>query len=174
MFTVCSKARLVKPHPRRGAGRHERQGGMQQRLSAVTLGVGDLDRSRAFYEALGWRRGNRHESVVFFQLNGTVLSLWSRQSLAEDASVSDAGARFGGIVLSYNTHSREEVDAVMAEAERAGATILRTARDAFWGGYYGHFADPDGHVWEVAWNPEWELDAEGFVRLPPAAPASGP
>jgi len=138
---------------------------MEQRLSVVTLGVADLDRSRRFYEALGWKRGNRHAEVVFFQLNGVVLSLWSRQALAADANLSDDGARFGGIVLAYNARDRAEVESVLAEAERAGGRVLKPAGDAFWGGYYGHFADPDGHVWEVAWNPEWELTADGSVRL---------
>jgi catechol 2,3-dioxygenase-like lactoylglutathione lyase family enzyme len=138
---------------------------MEQRLSVVTLGVADLDRSCRFYEALGWKRGNAHAEVVFFQLNGTVLSLWSRASLAADAGVSGEGRSFGGIVLAYNTRSHDEVDAVLAEAEAAGARILKPAHDAFWGGYYGHFADPDGHIWEVAWNPEWEMTDAGDVKL---------
>ena len=138
---------------------------MEQRLSVVTLGVADLERARRFYESLGWQRGNRHESVVFFQLNGMVLSLFSREALAEDTQVPEAGSGFGGIVLAYNARSREDVDAVLAEAERAGARILKPAQDAFWGGYSGCFADPDGHPWEVAWNPEWELTPEGNVRL---------
>src|SRR5688572_3242821 len=138
---------------------------MEQRLSVVTLGVADLDRSRRFYEALGWKRGNTHAEVVFFQLNGMVLSLWSRASLAADANLPNEGGGFGGIVLAYNARSREEVDAVLAEAERAGARILKPAGEAFWGGYSGCFADPDGHPWEVAWNPEWELTPEGNVRL---------
>ncbi len=138
---------------------------MEQRLSVVTLGVADLERARHFYEGLGWKRGNRHELVVFFQLNGMVLSLFSRESLAEDTQVPAAGSGFGGIVLAYNARSREDVDTVLAEAERAGARILKPAQDAFWGGYSGCFADPDGHPWEVAWNPEWELTPEGNVRL---------
>ena len=138
---------------------------MEQRLSVVTLGVADLARSRRFYEALGWRRGNRHESVVFFQLNGIVLSLFSREELAADGRLPAAGSGFGGIVLAYNARSREDVDAVMAEAEGAGARILKPPEDAFWGGYSGYFADPDGYPWEVAWNPEWELTPEGDVRL---------
>jgi len=138
---------------------------MEQRLSVVTLGVADLERARRFYEGLGWKRGNRHESVVFFQLNGMVLSLFSREALAEDTQVPAAGSGFGGIVLAYNARGREDVDAVLAEAERAGARILKPAQDAFWGGYSGCFADPDGHPWEVAWNPEWELTPEGNVRL---------
>jgi catechol 2,3-dioxygenase-like lactoylglutathione lyase family enzyme len=138
---------------------------MEQRLSVVTLGVADLERSRRFYEALGWKRGNRNESVVFFQLNGIVLSLFSRRELAADAKLSAAGNGFGGITLAYNARSREDVEAVMAEAEAAGARILKPPEDAFWGGYSGYFADPDGHPWEVAWNPEWELTPEGNVRL---------
>jgi uncharacterized protein len=138
---------------------------MEQRLSVVTLGVADLGRSLRFYEALGWKRGNTHAEVAFFQLNGMVLSLWSRASLAEDARLPAETSGFGGIVLAYNTRSRDEVDAVLAEAERAGARILRPAGNAFWGGYYGHFADPDGHPWEVAWNPEWELTDDGDVKL---------
>jgi predicted lactoylglutathione lyase len=138
---------------------------MEQRLSVVTLGVADLDRSRRFYETLGWKRGNQHAEVVFFQLNGVVLSLWSRQALAADANLSDDGARFGGIVLAYNARDRAEVDSVLAEAKRAGGRVLKAAGDAFWGGYYGHFSDPDGHVWEVAWNPEWELTPDGTVKL---------
>jgi catechol 2,3-dioxygenase-like lactoylglutathione lyase family enzyme len=138
---------------------------MEQRLSVVTLGVADLDRAQAFYEALGWRRGNSHADVAFFQLNGIVLSLFSREHLAADAQVDAGGGGFSGISLAYNARSREDVDAALAEAERAGARILKPARDVFWGGYSGYFADPDGHLWEVAWNPEWELSPEGAVRL---------
>jgi uncharacterized protein len=142
---------------------------MEQRLSVVTLGVADIERARRFYEeGLGWRRGNRHPEVVFFQLPGMVLALFSRAALASDAGLpaeAGAGSGFGGITLAFNARSREEVDAVLAEAEAAGARILKPAADAFWGGYSGYFADPDGHPWEVAWNPEWEMDEEGRVRL---------
>ena len=132
----------------------------------MTLGVADLERSRRFYEdGLGWRRGNDHHAVAFFQLGGVVLGLFSRAALAADAGVSAAGSGFGGIALAYNTRSREEVDAVLAEAEAAGATILKSAEDAFWGGYSGYFADPDGHLWEVAWNPDWTVAEDGSVRL---------
>ena len=129
---------------------------MEQRLSLVTLGVADLERARRFYEdGLGWRRGNDHEEVAFYQLGGMVLALWGREALAQDARLPDAGSGFGGIALAYNTRSREEVDAVLAEAEAAGGRILKPAEDASWGGYSGYFADPDGHPWEVAWNPDW-------------------
>jgi catechol 2,3-dioxygenase-like lactoylglutathione lyase family enzyme len=138
---------------------------MEQRLSLVTLGVADLDRARRFYEALGWKRGNTNESVVFFQLNGMVLALWSRDALAADAKLKDEGGSFGGIALAYNARNRAEVDSVLAEAGRAGARILKPAEDVFWGGYSGYFADPDGHTWEVAWNPDWEIGADGGVRM---------
>ncbi len=139
---------------------------MDQRVSLITLGVADLDRSRRFYEALGWKRGNKDDGVVFFQIPGAVFALWARASLAEDARIADSGASFGGITLAYNARSKEDVDAVLAEAKAAGATILKPAEDVFWGGYSGYFADPDGHPWEVAWNPGWRLDGEGRVSLP--------
>jgi uncharacterized glyoxalase superfamily protein PhnB len=138
---------------------------MEQRLSLLTLGVADIQRSLSFYEALGWKRANRHAEVVFFQLRGMVLGLFSRDSLAADAKLDTAGSGFGGITLAYNARSKEDVDAVLKEAERAGARILKPAEDVFWGGYSGYFADPDGHPWEVAWNPEWELTEEGEVRM---------
>jgi hypothetical protein len=138
---------------------------MEQRLSLLTLGVADIQRSLSFYEALGWKRANRHAEVVFFQLRGMVLGLFSRDSLAADAKLDTAGSGFGGITLAYNARSKEDVDAVLQEAERAGAKILKPAEDVFWGGYSGYFADPDGHPWEVAWNPEWELTEEGEVRM---------
>jgi catechol 2,3-dioxygenase-like lactoylglutathione lyase family enzyme len=141
---------------------------VEPRLSLVTLGVSDLARSRAFYERLGWRAGGpTDENVVFFQAGGMILGLWSRDSLAEDAGLAPGtGDGFGGIALAHNVRSKAEVDAVMAEAEAAGARILRPAQDVFWGGYTGYFADPDGHPWEVAWNPGFPMDANGGVRLP--------
>ena len=138
---------------------------MEQRLSLVTLGVADLDRSRRFYEALGWRRSGDQPEVAFFQAGGMVLALWSREQLAADANVPAAGSGFSGIALAYNARSREEVDAVLAEAKAAGAAIPKPAEDTFWGGYAGYFADPDGHLWEVAWNPHWTLAEDGSVRL---------
>ena len=138
---------------------------MEQRLSVVTLGVADLERSLRFYEALGWRRGNSHAEVAFFQLNGIVLSLFSRESLAADATVAAAGQGFSGIVLAHNARDRAGVDTVLTEVRQAGGRIVKEAHDAFWGGYSGYFADPDGHLWEVAWNPEWEITEAGDVRL---------
>lgn len=139
---------------------------MEQRLSLVTLGVADLARSRRFYEdGLGWRRGNDNPDVAFYQMPGGVFALWSRPALAADAGVPDAGATFSGMALAYNARSREEVDSVMAEAAAAGGKIVKPAVDVFWGGYSGYFADPDGHLWEVAWNPGWRIDGEGRVHL---------
>ena len=139
---------------------------MEQRVSVVTLGVADLERSRRFYEdGLGWKRGNKDEGVVFFQLPGAVLALWSRESLAEEAGFSRPGTGFGGIALAQNVRSREAVDALLAEAEAAGGRIAKPAAETFWGGYSGYFTDPDGHAWEVAFNPFWSLDAEGRVSL---------
>jgi catechol 2,3-dioxygenase-like lactoylglutathione lyase family enzyme len=138
---------------------------VEQRVSLVTLGVADLERARAFYEALGWRTGAEPGAdVVFFQAGGLVVALWSRTSLAEDTAVVDGGG-WGGITLAHNVRSPDEVDAVLAEAAQAGGTIPRSAGETFWGGYSGVFADPDGHAWEVAHNPGWTLDDDGSVRL---------
>jgi uncharacterized protein len=138
---------------------------MDQRLTVVTLGVDDLKRARAFYEALGWKTGAApDDDVVFFQAGGLVVSLWSRESLAEDSAVEDAGG-WGGITLAHNVGSPADVDAVIAEAEAAGATIGRPGAATFWGGYSGVFIDPDGHPWEVAHNPHWTLREDGSVQL---------
>jgi catechol 2,3-dioxygenase-like lactoylglutathione lyase family enzyme len=138
---------------------------MQQRVSVITLGVGDLKRGRAFYEALGWQtRAEPDDDVAFFQAGGLVFALWSRESLAEDSAVTDTGG-WGGITLAHNVGSPAEVDAVLAEAEAAGATIPRAGAETFWGGYSGVFLDPDGHPWEVAHNPRWQLAEDGSVRL---------
>jgi catechol 2,3-dioxygenase-like lactoylglutathione lyase family enzyme len=138
---------------------------MDQRLSVVTLGVDDLNRARAFYEALGWKTGAApDDDVVFFQAGGLIVALWSRESLAEDSAVEDAGG-WGGITLAHNVGSPADVDAVIAEAEAAGATIGRPGAATFWGGYSGVFIDPDGHPWEVAHNPHWTLREDGSVQL---------
>jgi len=138
---------------------------MRQHVTAITLGVADLGRSLRFYEGLGWRRGNDHADVVFFQLQGSVLSLYGREALAEDARVPAAGSGFSGITLAHNVASKAAVDAVLAEAAAAGGRIMKPAHDTFWGGYSGYFADPDGHLWEVAFNPFWRLDEDGRVSL---------
>ena len=139
---------------------------MEQRVSLITLGVRDLARARAFYAALGWRtRAKPEDDVVFFEAGGTVLALWDRGRLAEDSGVQDAGG-WGGVTLAHNVRSAAEVDVVMSEAGRAGALIAREAGETFWGGYSGVFVDPEGHPWEVAHNPRWELAEDGSVRLP--------
>ena len=138
---------------------------MEQRLSLITLGVRDLARARRFYETLGWTTGAKPEDdVVFFQAGGTIVALWDRARLAEDSVVSDAGG-WGGITLAHNVRSPAEVDAVLAEAEAAGAAIARPGAETFWGGYSGVFVDPDGHPWEVAHNPHWSFREDGSVRL---------
>jgi catechol 2,3-dioxygenase-like lactoylglutathione lyase family enzyme len=138
---------------------------MEQRLSVVTLGVTDLARSRAFYEALGWTTGAEpDDDVVFFQSGGMVFALWGRSQLAEDSGVNE-GEGWGGITLAHNVRSQSEVDSAMSEAAAAGATIARRAGDTFWGGYSGVFLDPDGHPWEVAYNPHWTIGPDGSVTL---------
>ena len=131
----------------------------------ITLGVSDLGRARRFYEALGWRSGAAPgDDVVFFQAGDMVLSLWDRGRLAEDSRVDDTGG-WGGVTLALNVGSSEEVDAVTEEARAAGATIGREPAATFWGGYSSVFIDPDGHPWEVAHNPHWDLTDDGGVRL---------
>ena len=139
---------------------------MEPRISLVTLGVRDVALSRRFYETLGWRASPASNAdVAFFQLGGMALALFGRRALAADAHV-DEGAGFGGVALAQNQPSRDAVDRVMGEAEAAGARILKPARDVFWGGYSGYFADPDGHAWEIAWNPFFTLEADGRLTLP--------
>ena len=140
---------------------------MEQRVSLVTLGVRDLARARAFYDALGWRTGAAPgDDVVFFQAAGMIVALWDRAKLAEDSGVEDGGG-WGGVTLAYNVRSPEEVDRAIAEAQAAGATIPRHGAPTFWGGYSGVFVDPDGHPWEVAHNPHWGLRDDGSVVLNP-------
>jgi hypothetical protein len=140
---------------------------VEQRLSIITLGVEDLERSKGFYERLGWRRSaTKSDGIVFFQAGGAVLALYPRHELAEDANLADDGHGFRGFSLAYNTRSREEVDSVLAEAEAAGAKVLKPAKTAFWGGYSAYFADPDGFAWEVAWNPFFAIAEDGRVLLP--------
>ena len=142
---------------------------MEPRVSIITLGVANLERSRTFYERLGWRRSMPdNESIVFFQAGGMVLALYPRDELARDANLAAGGPGFGGVTLAYNTRQRGEVDEVLAEAAAAGAAILKPAQEAFWGGCSGYFADPDGFPWEVAWNPHFAVAADGSLQLPGA------
>lgn len=138
------------------------------RLSLVTLGVRDLARSTAFYEALGFRRKARKaEGVAFFEAGGVILSLWTNKELAKDAGIARAEpGPFRGVALAWNVASPGEVDAVMTRAVIAGAKVLRAAQTVFWGGYTGLFADPDGHIWEVAHNPGFSFSEDGRLLLP--------
>ncbi len=142
---------------------------MEPRISIVTLGVADLQRSIRFYEqGLGWRRSSAGgDEIAFFHMQGVVLALYPRQLLAADANLADgAGGGFAGFTLAQNVRSREEADAVLAQAVAAGATLLKPAVAAEWGGYSGYFADPDGYAWEVAWNPHFPFAEDGSVQLP--------
>ena len=138
---------------------------MKQRLTAITLGVRDLDRARAFYTALGWQTGAAPaDDVVFFQAGDMVVALWDRARLAEDRCVQDTPG-WGGVTLALNVGSPAEVDSVTEEARAAGGRIGREPAETFWGGYSSVFIDPDGHPWEVAHNPHWQLTEDGGVRL---------
>jgi hypothetical protein len=144
---------------------------MEPRVSLITLGVADVARARAFYEALGWTASQASQpEVAFFQGNGLALALWSREALAEDAGVENTAPGFAAIALAYNGRSKSEVDEVFARATAAGGMAQKPPRDTSWGGYSGYFADPDGHLWEVAFNPFFPLDERGNLRLPDAAP----
>ena len=141
---------------------------MQPNLSLVTLGIADLKASIAFFEeAFGWKPSSAsQDDVAFFQLHGIAFALWSRESLAEDAGVDSTDDSFGAITLALNMPSEKEVDDVFIRVEKAGGKITKPAQKVFWGGYSGYFADLDGHLWEVAYNPFWEMSADGIVALP--------
>ena len=144
---------------------------MEQRVSLITFGVADIGRARTFYERLGWQ-GQEVEETVFFQAGGMALVLWARDKLADDAGV-DAGTASGsgGVALAHNVRSRAEVDALLAAAAAAGAEITQAARETFYGGYAGYFLDPDGHLWEVAWNPGFPLGPDGSITVPDFGPS---
>lgn len=146
---------------------------MKQRLSMITLGVSDIAAARSFYEALGFEAEPfDSDSVVFFDMNGVILGLFGHQALAQDANVKGAPLKnpaeqaFRGVSVSMNLETKDDVDRALADAEAAGAEIAKPAEDVFWGGYSGYFKDPDGHLWEVAYNPFWTFDAKGQVVLP--------
>lgn len=139
---------------------------MEQRLSVITLGVSDLARSRRFYEeGLGWQRGGGEDDVAFYQAGALVVSLYEWSKLAIDAHVPDEGSGFRGISLGYCTRSRDEVDTLVARAESAGAKVVVAPHETFWGGYGAYFADPDAHLWEIAWNPFWVVTPEGATLM---------
>ncbi|WP_294619320.1 VOC family protein [uncultured Roseovarius sp.] len=137
-----------------------------QRVTLITLGVADLTRAKAFYAALGWTPAEETDSIAFYQLNGLVLGLFGRAALAADQGRSDATLGTGAITLAQNFATEAEVDDAYAKALAAGATKLKAPEKVFWGGYSGYYADPDGHVWEVAMNPFWPLAEDGSLILP--------
>jgi predicted lactoylglutathione lyase len=138
---------------------------MKQRVNVITLGVADLERARRFYEAVGWKtNAEPGADVVFFQAGQMVVSLWDRAKLAEDSCVEDSPG-WGGVTLAVNLASPEEVDKVTEEAREAGARIGREPAETFWGGYGSVVVDPDGHPWEIAYNPHWTVTEDGGVSL---------
>ncbi|HLC08577.1 MAG TPA: VOC family protein [Methyloceanibacter sp.] len=141
---------------------------MSPHVSLITLGVTDVANATAFYEKLGFVRSKKasNASVSFFRAGSVVLALWSREALKEDAEAGALWTGNGGIVPAQNLVSEAEVDAMMARAEAAGARMLKPATKTFWGGYNGYFADADGHIWEIAFNPHWPLDKDGRIQLP--------
>jgi uncharacterized protein len=138
---------------------------MKQSVSLVTLGVADYARAKTFYEALGWSTALDIEETAFFQANGVVLVLWSREKLAADSGIADDGASWSGVALAHNVGSRAEVDDVVEQARRNGATITREPAETFYGGYAGVFRDLDGHAWEIAHNPGFGLTPDGSIVL---------
>ena len=138
---------------------------MNQGISLVTLGVSDYERAKAFYRALGWTPALDMQQTAFYQANGVVLVLWLRDRLAEDCGIVDDGATWSGVALAHNVGSREEVDGIVDIARSSGATVTREPSETFYGGYAGWFRDPDGHPWEVAYNPGFGLLADGSVLL---------
>jgi uncharacterized glyoxalase superfamily protein PhnB len=140
-----------------------------QRVTLITLGVADLARSRAFYEMLGWVPASAQEGVVFYQMHGAVLALFGREALAADQGRPGARLGTGAIALAQNFPTEPEVDAAWDAALAAGAVPLKTPEKVFWGGYSGYYADPDGHVWELAMNPFWPLAPDGNLTLPQEA-----
>ncbi|MCI4325655.1 MAG: VOC family protein [Thermoplasmata archaeon] len=141
---------------------------MEPRISLVTLGVRSLRRSVRFYrDVLGWTTNYAEgDPIAFYQLNGMVLGLFGHEALAKDARVSPRRRGFRGVTLAHNVRSRRAVDEVFVQIRRGGGTIVKPPEVAEWGGYSGYFADPDGHLWEVAHNPGWKLDKRGAVVLP--------
>ncbi|MGR3321516.1 MAG: VOC family protein [Pseudooceanicola sp.] len=137
-----------------------------QRVTLITLGVDDLERSRKFYAALGWEPVPGPPEVVFYRMDGMALGLFGRSALAEDQGRPGATLGTGAVTLAQNFATEAEVDAAFERAVEAGGEILKRPQKVFWGGYSGYFADPDGHVWELAMNPFWELDADGRLTIP--------
>lgn len=135
------------------------------RISIITLGVADLQRSTAFYESLGWTNSAKAPSIAFFEMQGSTLGLYEWSALADDAKVPAESSGFRGVALAMNVGSTDEVDEVFAEWVAAGATPMVEPHTAFWGGYSSYVADLDGHLWEVAYNPYATIDADGRLNM---------
>ncbi|WP_137702141.1 VOC family protein [Marimonas lutisalis] len=144
---------------------------MEQRISLTTLGVRDMGRAVAFYEALGWRRAEAPEGMAVFDLIGQALALYPLEDLARDMGLAPEALGAGAASYAYNVQEKSEVAEVLEAAREAGAEVLKEAEDTFWGGRGGYFADPDGHVWEVAWNPFSPLREDGAFRWGGYAPS---
>ena len=142
---------------------------MEQRISLITLGVADLERAVAFYESVvGWKAAQSPPGIAFFDLDGIVFSLYPHGDLARDRKAEADGGRDGayeGFALAHNVGSIEEVDSIFSRLNDKGATILKEPEHVFWGGYSGYFSDPDGHAWEVAYNPHWAIRKDGGVSM---------
>jgi uncharacterized glyoxalase superfamily protein PhnB len=138
----------------------------EQRVTLITLGVRDLGRARAFYRALGWRPAREQEGVSFYQLHGAALALFGLDDLADDMDRPVGALGTGAVTLAQNFETQDDVDAAFQRAVQAGATALKVPQATSWGGYSGYYADPDGHVWEVAMNPFWPLGPDGSLTLP--------
>jgi len=138
---------------------------MIQSIALVTLGVGELERAKAFYAALGWTPQREMDGTAFYQANGVVLVLWARAKLAEDMGIADDGATWSGIALAHNVPSKEDVDDITRRARDAGAEVTREPAETFYGGCAAGFRDLDGHAWEVAHNPGFGLMPDGSVDI---------
>jgi catechol 2,3-dioxygenase-like lactoylglutathione lyase family enzyme len=140
---------------------------MRQKFNLITLGVDDLERSLNFYEkGLGWKKsGKSMDGLALFPLGGITLALYPRHELEKDATLQYQSTEFSGITISYNAKSEKEVDEILEQVAKLGATIIKPAQKVFWGGYSGYFKDPDGYLFEVAYNPFWELDENDNLKL---------
>jgi predicted lactoylglutathione lyase len=135
-------------------------------INVLTLGVSDMKRARKFYEALGWKASkSSNADFTVFKSQGSLLALFGREALAKDAHVKSKGSGFRGVAAASNVRRKADVAKLLAKAKKAGAKIVKPAADVFWGGHSGYFQDPDGHLWEVCWNPQWPLDERGLINL---------
>jgi uncharacterized protein len=140
---------------------------MEPRITLITLGVEDLARATAFYrDVVGWTPASNGDGVTFFDLDGFILALWPFTDLAADIGVDDRRGPSDGVALAHNARSREDVDAIFGRLAERGASIVKPPVETDWGGYSGYFVDPDGHHWEVAWNPFWPIREDGRIAFP--------